>query len=76
MITANTNVIALATIIGILLLNIPNKSQSSVPFEKSRYIKSEILCVSFVRIVLMAWGKNEPVVNTAAVNPRMVLNVI
>lgn len=76
MITANTSVMALATTIGILLLNNPNKSHKSVPIEKSKYINNEMLRVSFVRIVLIACGKNDPVVNAAAVNPRIVTIVI
>lgn len=67
---------ALATIIGILLLNIPNKSHNKVPVEKSRYIKKEILCVSFVRMVLIAWGKKDPVVSAAAANPSRVISDI
>ena len=76
MITANTRVIALATTIGILSLNKPNNSHRRVPVEKSKYIKKEMLCVSFVRMVLIACGKNDPVVNAAAVNPRIVTIVI
>lgn len=64
---------ALATIIGMFLLNMPNKSQRKVPVENSKYIKNEILRVSFVRIVLIACGKKEPVVNAAAANPRIVI---
>jgi hypothetical protein len=76
MITANTSVMALATMMGMLLLSIPKMSHSSVPVEKSKYIKSEILRVSLVRMVFIACGKNDPVVKAAAINPRMVTNVI
>lgn len=76
MITANIRVIAFAMMIGKLSLKIPNKSHKSVPAEKSRYMKNEILRVSFVRIVLIACGTNELVVSTAAANPIIVMNDI
>ena len=76
MIIAKTSVIALATMMGILPEKIPKSSQSSVPVENSRYIKSEILLVSFVRIVLTACGMNELVVSPAAIKPSIVTKVI
>jgi len=44
-----------------------------VPSVKSAYIESEILEVSLVRIVLMACGKNEKVVQAAASRPIKVM---
>lgn len=76
MIIAKTSVIALATMMGILPEKIPKSSQSSVPVEKSRYINSEILLVSLVRIVLTACGMKELVVSPAAIKPSIVTKVI
>lgn len=61
---------------GILPEKIPKSSQSSVPVEKSRYINSEILLVSLVRIVLTACGMKVLVVSTAAIKPSIVTKVI
>jgi hypothetical protein len=76
MIEANTMVTALAIITGILPLKRPNKNHSSVPRAKSEYINKEIPLVSFVRMVLTACGKNEPVVNIAAAKPMKVIMVM
>jgi hypothetical protein len=76
MINAKTNVTALAMIIGILPLNRPNKNHNKVPNAKSEYINNEIPSVFFVRMVLMACGRNEAVVNAAAAKPTIVITVI
>ena len=73
MITANTNVTALATITGILLLNSPNKNHANVPRAKSEYINKDMPAVFFVRMVLSACGKKDAVVKNAATNPRSVI---
>lgn len=67
---------ALATATGRLSLSIPKSSHSNVPDEKSKYINREILCVSFVRMVLIAWGTKDIVVNAAAAKPKIVTNII
>ena len=58
---------------GTLLLNNPNKNHKKVPDVKSEYINKEIPDVSLVRIVLIACGKKDVVVNIAAAKP---INVI
>ena len=72
MITANTNVTALATITGILLLKSPNKNQPSVPSAKSEYINKDMPAVFFVRMVFKACGRKEAVVKKAATKPMIV----
>ena len=72
-INANTKVTAFAIRTGILLLNNPNKNHNKVPNVKSEYINNEIPEVSFVRIVLIACGKKDVVVNMAAANPTNVI---
>ena len=69
---ANTSVIALATIIGALLLTIPNKHHIKVPNAKSEYITSEMPEVFLVLIVFTACGINERVVKKAAMVPIIV----
>ena len=76
MITANTSVIALAAITGILLLNNPKSSHSTVPRAKSEYIKSDMPLVFLVRMVFTACGRNEAVVKAAAAKPVIVIAVI
>ena len=66
-------VTALATVTGILWVYMPNSNQSVVPIVKSEYIYSEMPEVFFVRIVLMAWGKKEIVVQAAAAKPKIVM---
>lgn len=73
MMIAKSNVTALATTMGILLLNRPKRNHSKVPAAKSEYINSEIPLVSFVRIVLIACGRKDAVVNTAAAKPKIVI---
>ncbi len=46
----------------------------SVPKVNSAYMDSEMLVVSFVRMVLRAWGKKEKVVQAAAKRPIRVIN--
>ena len=57
-----------------LLLKRPYRNHIRVPKVNSAYIDSEMLVVSFVRIVLRAWGKKEKVVQAAARRPIMVVN--
>lgn len=71
-----TRVTALAATIGMLWVNRPNKSQSRVPKAKSEYINKDIPEVSFVCMVLMAWGKKEIVVQTAATSPNSIAKFI
>jgi hypothetical protein len=59
---------------GILLLKTPYTNHKRVPRVNSAYIDREMLVVSFVRMVLMAWGKKEKVVQAAARRPIMVIN--
>jgi hypothetical protein len=76
MIAAKANVMALATVTGVLPLNIPNNSQSTVPVVNNRYIDKEMPVVSFVRMVFTAWGKKDEVVQNAAAKPMMVIQSI
>lgn len=71
-----TRVTALAATIGMLWVNRPNKSQSRVPKVKSEYINKDIPEVSFVCMVLMAWGKKEMVVHIAAPDPNSMVKFI
>lgn len=71
-----TNVTALAATIGMLWVNKPNKSHNSVPKAKREYMNKDIPEVSFVCIVLMAWGKKEIVVQTAAASPNSIAKFI
>jgi len=48
-------------------------SHNKVPVVNKAYIDSEILCVSFVRMVLIACGKKEKVVQAAASRPTSVI---
>ena len=66
----------LAIIMGKLILNNPYKNQSNVPNVKRAYIESDMLEVSFVWIVFTACGKNENVVQPAAINPSNVMKFI
>jgi hypothetical protein len=72
MIAAKISVMAFATITGRLLLKMPNSSQSNVPVTNKKYIDSEMLPVSFVRMVFIACGTKEAVVNAAARKPVIV----
>lgn len=74
--TEKTSVTALAATIGIFPVNRPNKSQSRVPKVKSAYMNKDIPEVSFVRMVLIACGRNEIVVQTAAANPNTMVKFI
>ena len=73
---AKSSVTALAIITGILLLKSPKRNQSKVPNAKREYINNEMPLVSFVRMVLIAWGKKDAVVNMAAAKPKMVMESI
>lgn len=76
MIIAKSSVTALATTSGKLLLNRPKRNHSKVPVAKREYINNEMPVVSFVRIVLIACGRNEAVVNKAAAKPKIVIEFI
>jgi hypothetical protein len=69
----NKSVTALATITGMLLLKIPNSNHKAVPNVKMEYMSNEIPEVSFVRMVCIACGKKEKVVQAAATNPNIVI---
>ena len=73
MIAANISVTAFAINTGILLLNIPKRNQSKVPVAKREYINKDMPLVSFVRMVLIACGRKDTVVNTAAAKPKSVI---
>jgi len=76
MMQAKSSVTALAIITGILLLKSPNRNQSRVPNAKREYINREMPLVSFVRMVLIACGKKDAVVNMAAAKPKIVIESI
>jgi hypothetical protein len=65
-IPAKTNVITFAIATGRLPLIKPYISHKKVPAVNIAYIDNDMPEVSFVRIVLMACGKNETVVPKAA----------
>ena len=73
MMTANTNITSFAIVTGILLLNRPNRNHNNVPDVKSEYINKDMPPVFFVRIVLMACGRKDAVVSTAAAKPTIVV---
>jgi hypothetical protein len=60
---------ALATATGRLGYIMPYISHKKVPTVNTTYIDKEIPEVSFVRMVLTAWGKKDMVVLKAAVKP-------
>lgn len=62
---------ALATITGMPWLNMPYISHKTVPNVNSEYINSDMPDVSLVLMVLMAWGKKEMEVQSAATKPMM-----
>jgi hypothetical protein len=68
-----TSVTALAAIMGILNVNKPNRSHKNVPKANREYMGNDKEEVSFVLIVLIAWGKKEIVVLTAAHKPMIVI---
>lgn len=72
MMEAKIRVMPLARLTGRLEENIPKSNQSKVPNAKREYMAREIPEVSFVLMVLMAWGIKEAVVQAAAASPRMV----
>lgn len=76
MIMAKIKVTALATMMGKLLLTIPKRNHSKVPVANSEYIKSDMPLVSLVWIVLIACGRKDAVVNTAAAKPKIVIAFI
>ena len=63
----------LARYTGRLFVNTPYINHSSVPIVNKAYIDNEMLCVSFVRMVLTACGKKEKVVQAAAISPTRVI---
>ena len=63
------NVTPLAATIGIDLKKKPYTAHNVMPMEKSTYIKSDRSFVCFVLCAFMTCGKNEMVVNKAAVVP-------
>jgi len=65
--------IEFATIIGSACKKIPYSSHKNDPIAITEYINKEISAVFFVLIILIAWGKNAEVVNTAAINPVIVI---
>ncbi len=69
MLKANMNVIKLAIIIGLSTTTIPYKSQRNTPTVNIPYIAKDMLLVSFSFITFIDCGKNEAVVNVAAINP-------
>ena len=50
-------------------------SHNKVPIVNNAYIDNEMLCVSFVRMVLIACGRKEKVVQAAASRPTRVIQV-
>ena len=76
MIVASTKVTALANATGKLGSIIPYISHNKVPVVNTAYIDKEIPEVFLVRMVLMAWGKNEIVVLNAASKPIISIKVI
>ena len=70
---ANSKVTALAIITGILWLKSPKRNQSKVPPAKREYIDSDIPLVSLVRMVLIACGRKDEVVDIAAAKPKIVI---
>ena len=63
----------MAAVTGMFAVNNPNNNHSNVPNAKREYIDKDIPEVSFVRMVFMACGKKEVVVQTAAAKPIIVI---
>jgi len=59
----------LAAVTGRLCAITPYSSHKKVPTVKTTYIDNDIPSVFFVRMVLIACGKNEIVVQKAAAKP-------
>lgn len=76
MINAKSRVTALAEMMGVLELNRPNNNHKSVPKVNKEYMNRDIPDVSFVRMVLIACGRNEIVVQNAAASPTNVIESI
>ncbi len=76
MIDAKISVMALATSTGILWVNMPNNNHSKVPIVNSQYMDKEMPEVFLVRMVFIAWGINEAVVQMAAAKPIIVIQSI
>ena len=70
---AKIKVTKLAAVTGILLLNAPKTNHKNVPNVNNPYMESEMPDVSFVRMVLIACGKKESVVQNAATSPIIVI---
>jgi hypothetical protein len=66
----------LAMLTGKLLVSKPYISHNKVPVVKTVYIDRDMPDVSFVFMVLMAWGTNEMVVPKAASSPSKVTKFI
>ena len=73
MMAAKIRVTKLAAVTGILLLSAPNSNHKNVPSVNNPYMESEMPDVSFVRMVLIAWGNKESVVQNAATSPIIVI---
>jgi len=58
------------------IVKMPYNNHIRVPNVNSEYIARDILAVSFVCMVLIAWGRNEMVVQNAATNPIMVKRLL
>lgn len=61
----------MATITGMPLLNIPYVSHKTVPKVNNEYMNSDMPEVSLVLMVLIACGKKEIEVQSAATKPIM-----
>ena len=63
----------MAIITGILSLKMPKIIHNSVPAVNNKYMYRDMPEVSFVRMVLIACGKKEVVVQKAAAKPMIVI---
>jgi hypothetical protein len=76
MMDAKTSVTALAMVTGILPVSKPKVSHSNVPTVNSQYMDREMPEVSLVRMVFIACGIKEAVVQIAAAKPISVIQSI
>lgn len=75
-VTVKISVIPLARMIGKSLIKIPYKNHKEIPVVNTAYIPNDKSLVCLVRMVFIACGKNEMVVQVAATNPSKVINFI
>jgi len=75
-VAVNTRVIPFARMTGMSFMKIPYTNHRKTPVVKTAYIPNDRSFVCFDLIVFIACGKNEMVVQVAAINPSTVIKFI